>query len=349
MNVATASVDSARRLFPRVVAATRFSASFASSLASSSSSASFVVVARATTRRAIATRARRRGLARCRVPARVARVAIAIRVDMARRGVPSTPHFAMPTPVTRATRATVARADARRSFRHRADARRRATPATRTRATPNDDANDASSSRARDVESSARGRETGADADADGDGDGDGLAYRAASAPTKTDYEFALRTAIRDENYEEAARLRDLIDSISRDAARAVQDANEGFYRAFRDASVSAMRAVWAEGAHVQCLHPGSAVVSGARDVMESWEIIFASMPDGGADVQCADVRVHAGDGWGFATCVERVSGGASLAATNVFERQLDGSWRVVLHQAHGVMSLGAAPTKVDW
>uniref|UniRef100_A0A7R9T0R6 UVR domain-containing protein n=1 Tax=Ostreococcus sp. 'lucimarinus' TaxID=242159 RepID=A0A7R9T0R6_9CHLO len=191
--------------------------------------------------------------------------------------------------------------------------------------------------------------ETRGDGDADADADGDGLAYRAASAPTKTDYEFALRTAIRDENYEEAARLRDLIDSVSRDAARAVQDANEGFYRAFRDASVSAMRAVWAEGAHVQCLHPGSAVVSGARDVMESWEIIFASMPDGGADVQCADVRVHAGDGWGFATCVERVSGGASLAATNVFERQLDGSWRMVLHQAHGVMSLGAAPTKVDW
>lgn len=175
------------------------------------------------------------------------------------------------------------------------------------------------------------------------------MAYRAAAAPTKTDYEFALRSAIRDENYEEAARLRDLIDSISQDAARAVQDANEGFYRAFRDASVSAMRAVWAEGAHVQCLHPGSAVVSGARDVMESWELIFASMPAGGADVRCADVRVHAGDGWGFATCVERVSGGAALAATNIFERQLDGSWRMVLHQAHGVMSLGGAPTKADW
>ena len=48
-------------------------------------------------------------------------------------------------------------------------------------------------------------------------------------------------------------------------------------------------------------------------------------------------------------SCAADKDGGASLAATNVFERQLDGSWRMVLHQAHGVMSLGAAPTKVDW
>ena len=241
-------------------------------------------------------------------------------------------------------------------------AARRPTTTPRATPTPNDDASDANdgedarASRAReslDDASSSRARDDGSGGAArrarGADEDGDGLAYRAAAAPTKTDYEFALRSAIRDENYEEAARLRDLIDSISQDAARAVQDANEGFYRAFRDASVSAMRAVWAEGAHVQCLHPGSAVVSGARDVMESWELIFASMPAGGADVRCADVRVHAGDGWGFATCVERVSGGAALAATNIFERQLDGSWRMVLHQAHGVMSLGGAPTKADW
>ena len=31
---------------------------------------------------------------------------------------------------------------------------------------------------------------------------------------------------------------------------------------------------------------------------------------------------------------------GAALAATNIFERQPDGAWRVVLHQAHAVVGL---------
>ena len=169
-----------------------------------------------------------------------------------------------------------------------------------------------------------------------------GLAYSAASAttPTTADYETALRAAIAEEAYEEAARLRDIIRTIASDSKRACEDANERFYRAFRAADVALMDAAWADVAHAQCVHPGSAVVSGKRDVMRGWEIIFASMPSEGAEIACTDVRAHAGDGWGFVTCVERTRGGGALAATNIFERQPDGEWRMVLHQAHAVMGL---------
>jgi len=168
------------------------------------------------------------------------------------------------------------------------------------------------------------------------------LAYSASASatPTAGDYETALRAAIEEEAYEEAARLRDIIRTIESDSKRACEDANERFYRAFRAADVDLMDAAWADCAHAQCVHPGSSVVSGKEDVMRSWEIIFASMPSEGAEISCTDVRVHAGDGWGFVTCVERARGGAALAATNIFERQPDGAWRVVLHQAHAVVGL---------
>ena len=43
----------------------------------------------------------------------------------------------------------------------------------------------------------------------------------------------------------------------------AVEEANDAFYEAFRSGSLSAMSAIWGEGEHVQCVHPGSAVIAG--------------------------------------------------------------------------------------
>ena len=120
-------------------------------------------------------------------------------------------------------------------------------------------------------------------------------------------------------------------------------DCNERFYQAFRKSDMRAMRAVWGVGDHVQCLHPGSACISGDTQVMASWEIVFSSMPPGqGLDVNCEQVRVHATETWGFITCVERVdsdTGVGTLAATNVFEVQ-DGEWKIIHHQAHGIQTM---------
>ena len=161
----------------------------------------------------------------------------------------------------------------------------------------------------------------------------------APTTPTRDDYARALDAAVAVEDYAEAARLRDLIRNVANDSRRAIEDANEAFYRAFRSANIDAMSAVWIDGPHARCAHPGSAPVVGSADVRASWEIIFASVP-GGLDVRCLDVNVYAGDGWGMVTCVERTPSG-SLTALNVFERRPDGSWGVVAHQAHGVIALG--------
>lgn len=129
---------------------------------------------------------------------------------------------------------------------------------------------------------------------------------------------------------------------MKRDAATGVLDANERFYVAFRSGSLRAMRDVWGAGDHVQCMHPGSAVISGAPDVLASWEIVFSSIPGGGLDVEAENVRVHASGDLGFVTCVEKVdssTGYGTLTATNVFERQ-GGEWKMVHHHANGVQGL---------
>ena len=157
------------------------------------------------------------------------------------------------------------------------------------------------------------------------------------------DVQDLLDVAVASEDFAEAARLRDRLVAMRGDATAGVADANERFYHAFRTADAEAMRRVWGVGDHVQCLHPGSACISGADQVRESWDIVFSTMPPGaGMDVSAEQVRVHAADGWGFVTCVEKVNsdeGVGMLAATNVFEVQGD-EWKIIHHHAHGLQGM---------
>lgn len=175
-----------------------------------------------------------------------------------------------------------------------------------------------------------------------GDGSLDDVASGYSDAgPGISDIQDLLDVAVAEENFEEAARLRDRLNLLRDNSAAAVADCNERFYQAFRSSSMSAMREVWGRGQHVQCLHPGAACIAGSEQVLSSWEIVFASMPPGaGLDVRVEQLRVHASQGWGFVTCVERVdsdTGVGKLAATNVFEVQ-DGEWKIIHHQAHGIV-----------
>ena len=75
----------------------------------------------------------------------------------------------------------------------------------------------------------------------------------------------------------------------------------------------------------------------------QSWDIVFSGLPPGtGLEIDVEQTRVHAGDDWGFATCVEKVrsdDGVGTLAATNVFEKQA-GEWKIVHHHAHGIQGI---------
>jgi len=169
-----------------------------------------------------------------------------------------------------------------------------------------------------------------------------GLEYASMREARGRAREVALAKAVANEDYARAAAIRDAIRESKSSAVAMVTEANDGFYRAFRSGDIEQMKSRWARAAHAQCAHPGSAFASGYDDVIASWELIFATIPKGSSiDVRPSDIRVYANDdGWGFVTCVERV-GDSRLAATNVFERDPDGAWRLVLHQAHGVVALG--------
>jgi ketosteroid isomerase-like protein len=115
----------------------------------------------------------------------------------------------------------------------------------------------------------------------------------------------------------------------------AILEANEAFYRAFRDGDTAAMDALWARRAEVACIHPGAAPLSGREAVIESWNEILGGPPP----IHCVRPRVHQLGDTGFVICGERVPGGV-LVATNIFVRE-DGAWRMVHHHA----GLGVPPS----
>lgn len=114
----------------------------------------------------------------------------------------------------------------------------------------------------------------------------------------------------------------------------AILEANETFYRAFRDGDAGAMDAVWARDAEVACIHPGAVPLSGREAVMDSWREILGGPPP----IHCVRPRAHQLGDAAFVTCGERVPGGV-LVATNMFVRE-NGAWRMVHHHA----GLGVPP-----
>ena len=145
----------------------------------------------------------------------------------------------------------------------------------------------------------------------------------------------ALSSAIEGENYSDAAQLRDELNSLTLDDEVAVLQANSAFYEAFSSGDFEAMDTLWADGGGETCAHPGFPHIRGHEEIMDSWKQIFADAemkirPEG---VSCTLLR---GGLSAVVTCVERVAGqGANgLSATNIFEKDASGSWRMVLHQA---------------
>ena len=151
----------------------------------------------------------------------------------------------------------------------------------------------------------------------------------------------ALSTAISTEKYEEAARLRDQLNSLQVDDEVAVLQANAAFYNAFTAGDLKAMSALWvSEGEETTCAHPGFPHLHGIAAILDSWQQIFANsnMKIQPEKVRCKLLR---GGLSATVTCVERVDGPGdnALTATNVFEKSADGHWRMITHQAGPVVS----------
>lgn len=118
----------------------------------------------------------------------------------------------------------------------------------------------------------------------------------------------------------------------------AVLAANEAFYAAHEQRSLSLMGEVWEHSERVVCVHPGWPLLRTWDVVEESWRRIFSGSGRNQFIITNEAVVAHGDVAW--VTLDENLVDGSSastIAATNVFARIRD-EWKMVLHQGSPVM-----------
>ena len=149
--------------------------------------------------------------------------------------------------------------------------------------------------------------------------------------------EAELALAVSKEAYEEAATLRDELATLGMESELGVLQANAEFYRCFTDSDAKAMRNLWAQDGLVTCTHPGHAPMTGWSSVIASWEQIFSG--DSEMKIEADDIHCEVQGNLAYVTCKELITpGSGKMAAVNVFRRQGDDSWRMVVHHAGPIM-----------
>ncbi|PIA51796.1 hypothetical protein AQUCO_01100576v1 [Aquilegia coerulea] len=149
--------------------------------------------------------------------------------------------------------------------------------------------------------------------------------------------ERELQVAVEEENYAQAAKIRDSLRFLQEDSKAAVLAANARFYNCFREGDLAAMRALWAKRDNICCVHPGVSGISGYDYVMGSWDYVCAEY-DFPLEIEVKDVEIFVKGDVGYVTCTETVktkgtSNWGKQFATNVFER-INGQWFICIHHA---------------
>jgi hypothetical protein len=129
-------------------------------------------------------------------------------------------------------------------------------------------------------------------------------------------------------------------------------DANLSLYTAFESLTMSEMSRVWAQRPEDRCIHPGWDILSGWREIRESWRAIFASTEF--VRVEVTEVSAEIIGSVGRVVCVESllsvIDGQAvhsRVAATNLFI-QTDAGWRLTLHHGSPIASEPVMVGEVD-
>ncbi|KAL1150644.1 hypothetical protein V6Z11_A10G277200 [Gossypium hirsutum] len=146
-----------------------------------------------------------------------------------------------------------------------------------------------------------------------------------------------LQITIEEENYAEAAKIKDDLRVLHEDSKALVLIANFGFYDAFRRGDLAMMQNLWVKGDDVCCVHPGGNGISGYDSIMKSWKIVWMNF-EFPLEIKLKNVRVHVRGDFGYVTCMEFVkttkgSNWGSQFVINVFER-INGQWHICIHQA---------------
>jgi uncharacterized protein (TIGR02246 family) len=125
--------------------------------------------------------------------------------------------------------------------------------------------------------------------------------------------------------------------------------ANAALYAAFENADLDALEQLWDDADDIACIHPGSPVLSGRKDVLRSWTALLAN--SGYLQFVLSDVQVRVSGDVAVVTCEENILAdisaqdglvGGTAVATNVFRRR-DDRWRLWVHHSSPVAT-GEAP-----
>ncbi|KAK4342816.1 hypothetical protein RND71_038632 [Anisodus tanguticus] len=145
-----------------------------------------------------------------------------------------------------------------------------------------------------------------------------------------------LKTAIKEENYAQAAKIRDSLRLLQENSKASVLAANARFYNAFKTGDLASMQALWSRVENTCIVHPGVSGISGYDLIMGSWAFVWAEY-EFPLDIEIRDVQVHVRGDLGYITCIEMVktkgSSWGKQFATNVFEK-IDGKWFICIHHA---------------
>ncbi|MFN6485262.1 MULTISPECIES: nuclear transport factor 2 family protein [unclassified Nostoc] len=118
--------------------------------------------------------------------------------------------------------------------------------------------------------------------------------------------------------------------------------ANAAFYRAFERKDIETMSAVWLQGSSSFCIHPGSNILRGWKEIRTSWEQIFKNTAY--IEINTDIIATEVIDNMAYIVLIEnvfQVVGGRRLeaqsTATNVFQ-VLSGKWYLVHHHGSPIL-----------
>lgn len=123
--------------------------------------------------------------------------------------------------------------------------------------------------------------------------------------------------------------------------------AEAAFYSAFESRSLDDMMQVWADDAHIACVHPLAAPLNGRAAVAAGWQSMFGAAEQFSVRVELAHeiresdrvVRIVRE----YLTIGHETEPRPPILATNLYRRDADG-WRMVLHHASPLQVGGNPP-----
>lgn len=126
--------------------------------------------------------------------------------------------------------------------------------------------------------------------------------------------------------------------------------AEAAFYAAFETRSLDAMMAVWASDDSIACIHPMAAPLNGRTAVAAGWRSMFEAAGQFSVRVAVAHqiretsqvVRIVRE----YLVIGQETEPRPPILATNVYRKEADGGWRMVLHHASPLQVGGTPPSR---